>query len=112
MTAKGGNITASEMGTYSSVLRRDGTLYGEGQGIITTQGGEVATWTGQEIGRFMPEDKVAILLLCFTFYYKLIKTLSNVTISNIFMLLCSLYRYISIFGSVLGYHKNNHLCKG
>jgi len=55
---KGGNITASETGTYSSVLRPDGTLYGEGQGIITTKGGEVATWTGQGIGRFMPDGKV------------------------------------------------------
>lgn len=58
MTAKGGNITAQEKGTYSSVLKPDGTLYGEDQGIITTKAGEVATWTRQGIGRFMPDDKV------------------------------------------------------
>ena len=54
----GGNIIASEMGTYSSVLRPDGSLYGEGQGIITTKDGEVATWTGQGIGHFMPDGRI------------------------------------------------------
>jgi hypothetical protein len=37
-------------GTYWSVLRPDGTLYGEGQGIGMGAGGEKATWVGQGIG--------------------------------------------------------------
>ena len=53
-----GNISASEMGTYTSVMRPDGSLYGQGQGIITTKGGEVVTWTGQGIGHFMQDGKL------------------------------------------------------
>jgi hypothetical protein len=34
-----GNIAASETGTYTSVMRADGSLYGQGQGIITTKMG-------------------------------------------------------------------------
>jgi hypothetical protein len=36
----------TEVGTYSSILRPEGVLYGEGQGVITSKDGEVATWTG------------------------------------------------------------------
>ena len=53
-----GDITASETGTYSSVMRNDGSLYGEGQGIITTKDGEMATWTGQGVGHFMADGKL------------------------------------------------------
>jgi hypothetical protein len=53
-----GNISASEMGTYTSIVRPDGSLYGQGQGIITTKGGEVVTWTGQGIGHFMQDGKL------------------------------------------------------
>ena len=53
-----GNISASEMGTYTSVMRPDGSLYGQGQGIVTTKGGEVVTWTGQGIGHFMQDGKL------------------------------------------------------
>lgn len=56
-TFKGG-ITASETGTYSSVMRNDGSLYGEGQGIISTKEGEIATWTGQGVGHFMQDGKL------------------------------------------------------
>ncbi len=37
-------------GTYASVLRPDGTLYGEGQGLVMGQGGEMASWVGQGVG--------------------------------------------------------------
>jgi hypothetical protein len=53
-----GNISASEIGTYQSVMRADGSPYGEGQGIVTTKEGEVATWTGQGIGHFLPDGKI------------------------------------------------------
>jgi hypothetical protein len=43
---------ANDLGTYESVVRPDGTLYGEGQGIITTQAGETVTWRGQGVGHF------------------------------------------------------------
>ena len=37
-------------GTYWSVLRPDGTLYGEGQGVVMGKKGELATWVGQGVG--------------------------------------------------------------
>lgn len=49
-----------DVGTYTSVLREGGVLYGEGQGIIRTKGGhEMATWTGPGIGSFTGPGKVS-----------------------------------------------------
>lgn len=56
-TFKGG-ITASDSGTYTSVIKNDGSIYGEGQGIITTKDGEIATWKGQGVGQFMPDGTI------------------------------------------------------
>ena len=42
----------SDMGTYVSVSRPDGTLFGDGQGIVMTDDGQMATWRGQGVGRF------------------------------------------------------------
>jgi hypothetical protein len=41
-----------ETGTYVSVsvVRPDGTLYGEGQGVMVTKDGKMATWTGHGVG--------------------------------------------------------------
>ena len=39
-----------ETGTYWTVLRPDGTLYGEGQGVTMTKDGKVATWKGHGVG--------------------------------------------------------------
>ncbi len=36
--------------TYWSTVRPDGTLYGEGQGILMGAKGELATWVGQGVG--------------------------------------------------------------
>jgi hypothetical protein len=45
--------------TYWSVLRLDGVLSGEGQGIITSRDGqEMVTSTGQGIGRFVEPGKI------------------------------------------------------
>ena len=41
------------MGTYRSVARAEGMLHGEGQGVTMTKDGEMASWTGQGVGRFM-----------------------------------------------------------
>ena len=47
-------MSATFMGTYWSVVRPDGTLYGEcpDQGALMTQDGEMATWTGTGAGKF------------------------------------------------------------
>ena len=42
----------SDMGTYISVTRPDGTLFGDGQGVIMTDDGQMAAWRGQGVGRF------------------------------------------------------------
>ena len=53
-------ISCTDVGTYTSVLREGGVLYGEGQGIITTKDAQgMATWTGQGIGKFTAPGKVS-----------------------------------------------------
>ena len=37
--------------TYTGKLRPDGTLFGEGQGLLMGKGGENATWVGQAVGK-------------------------------------------------------------
>ena len=46
-----------EMGTYCTVVRPDGTLYGEGQGVMVLKDG-MATWTGHGVG-LMKKDGTA-----------------------------------------------------
>src|SRR5438093_13752832 len=41
-TLLGTNIT--ETGTYWAIVRPDGTLYGEGQGVVMAKDGKMATW--------------------------------------------------------------------
>lgn len=43
-------IETTTMGSYESFLRPDGTLFGEGQGIVMGKGGEIANWVGQGVG--------------------------------------------------------------
>jgi hypothetical protein len=47
-----------ETGTYWTVVRPDGTLYGEGQGVMATKAGKMATWTGHGVGT-MKKDGTA-----------------------------------------------------
>jgi hypothetical protein len=53
-----GVINATNMGTSISTLNADGTFRGEGQGILRTQGGGVATWTNQVVGSITPEGTI------------------------------------------------------
>ena len=43
-------VNFKETGTYWTVVRSDGTLYGEGQGVIVTKDGKMAAWTGHGVG--------------------------------------------------------------
>jgi hypothetical protein len=47
-------VQVSLMGTYWSIIREDGTLYGEcpWQGIIMTKEGDAGAWSGAGVGRF------------------------------------------------------------
>ncbi|HZS50096.1 MAG TPA: hypothetical protein VFA54_04495 [Bryobacterales bacterium] len=44
-------IDMNNIGTYWSATRPDGTLYGEGQGVIVTRDGDMGTWKGAGIGQ-------------------------------------------------------------
>ena len=56
----GGNavINAINTGTSVSTLNADGTFHGEGQGILRTQDGDVATWTNQVVGSITPQGTI------------------------------------------------------
>jgi hypothetical protein len=51
-------INAINMGTSVSTLNADGTFRGQGQGILRTQGGGMATWTNQVVGSITPEGTI------------------------------------------------------
>ena len=52
-------VEVKETGTYWSAVRPDGTLYGEGQGILMGKKGEMATWVGQGVGTIKDNGAVA-----------------------------------------------------
>jgi len=52
-------IDINNIGTYWSEARPDGSLYGEGQGVVITKDGETATWKGQGVGRFVSGGAVS-----------------------------------------------------
>jgi hypothetical protein len=56
----GGNIVinAQNTGTSVSTLNADGTFRGEGQGILRTERGDVATWTNRVVGNLTPEGTI------------------------------------------------------
>jgi hypothetical protein len=45
-------LDITEMATYWSVVRSDGSLYGEGHGVLMAKDGSSATWIGSGVGRF------------------------------------------------------------
>jgi hypothetical protein len=51
-------INATNTGTSVSTLNADGTFRGQGQGILRTEGGDVATWTNQVVGSLTPEGTI------------------------------------------------------
>jgi hypothetical protein len=50
LTGKLLGVETTETSTYWSVMRPDGTLFGEGQGVAMSEEGDVATWAGQGVG--------------------------------------------------------------
>ena len=50
VTGKLLGVDATETATYWSVVRPDGTLYGEGNGVVMGKEGDLATWIGQGVG--------------------------------------------------------------
>src|SRR5947199_10280842 len=52
-------IPMTGMGTYTSILRPDGSILGEGQGMNMSADGDSLTWTGTGAGRFGPGGSVS-----------------------------------------------------
>lgn len=52
-------VEQTETGTYCAVMRPDGTLHGEGQGVVMGKDGDLATWTGQGVGTIKKEGAVS-----------------------------------------------------
>ncbi len=53
-TGKMLGLDESDMGTYVTIVREhgNGVMYGQGEGVFMTQGGEMVTWSGNGVGRF------------------------------------------------------------
>jgi hypothetical protein len=46
-------VHCTEMGTYAAVARPDGTMFGEGQGVLMTEDAETVLWTGSGVGHML-----------------------------------------------------------
>ena len=52
-------IKETATGTYVAEVRRDGALYGEGNGVIMGSKGEMAMWTGSGVGTIKKDGSVS-----------------------------------------------------
>ena len=59
-------IPSTGFGTYTSVIRPDGSILGHGQGVTTTQDGDTLIWTGTGVGKFLPGGSVSYRGMLFT----------------------------------------------
>ena len=52
-------VTTTGLGTYTSVVRADGSVYGEGHGASFTSDGELVSWKGSGLGKLGPGGRVS-----------------------------------------------------
>src|SRR5262245_46022148 len=52
-------VQATDIGTYWSTVQPNGSLYGEGQGVILTATGDIVQWTGAGRGQFTAQGGVS-----------------------------------------------------
>ena len=52
-------VPHTSRGTYVASLRQDGTVYGEGQGLVMSAEGDMATWVGQGVGTLKKDGSVS-----------------------------------------------------
>ena len=52
-------VNTNGFGTYTSSVRADGSIYGEGQGAIFSQEGEMVSWKGSGLGKFKERGAVS-----------------------------------------------------
>ena len=53
-----GDILGHDLGTYWATLYANGSVHGEGNGIITTEEGEMVTWTAEGMGNTSTEGDI------------------------------------------------------
>jgi hypothetical protein len=58
-------VGATDTATYIATMRPDGTLHGEGQGVLMGKGGEAATWVGQGVGTMKKDGSISYRGACF-----------------------------------------------
>lgn len=72
-------IPTNGMGTYTSVVRPDGSIFGHGQGLNMTHDGEGIAWSGSGIGKFGPGGSISYRgMLFFTTTSTKLARLNNV----------------------------------
>jgi hypothetical protein len=52
-------VATQGFGTYLADVHPDGTLYGEGTGVISSQAGDMVTWKGSGLGTLRPDGTVS-----------------------------------------------------
>jgi len=52
-------VDVDNTGTYVNVMRPDGSLFGEGQGIVMSKDGDGITWVGQGVGRIGQDGAIS-----------------------------------------------------
>jgi hypothetical protein len=52
-------IPTNGIGSYTSVVRPDGSIFGQGQGFSTAADGEAFSWTGTGVGHFGPGGTIS-----------------------------------------------------
>lgn len=52
-------VNENDTGTYITLVRPDGSLFGEGQGIVVSKDGDMATWIGQGVGMMKKDGGVS-----------------------------------------------------
>jgi hypothetical protein len=52
-------IPTTGVGTYTSTVRPDGSIFGHGQGLHMTQDGDAITWSGTGVGHFGPGGSIS-----------------------------------------------------
>jgi hypothetical protein len=81
-TGKVFGVDAMEIGTYTSSIRADGTLYGEGEGVVMTADGQIS-WKGAGAGTF--KERGAVSYRGAIYYYTASPKLSRLnTVAGVF----------------------------
>ncbi len=76
-------VHTTGLGSHTSVVRADGSLFGNGQGLIMTADGEMVTWTGTGLGHFGPGGSISYrgMLFCRTTSTKKLARLNNACVA-------------------------------